>query len=105
MYNKQEDEMPSIDVRVISLLAGIAAAITQLLKGVFLSETAKRWLPVGVMLFCTAAGAGLAFAYSRDIVAGIVEGIIAGLSSLGLYAAGKSVVPSVINTDGWINRQ
>ena len=97
--------MPQLDPLVVTFLAAIAASLTQLLKGLFLSEVAKRWLPIIVLVLCTAAGAGLALGYSRDVLAGIFEGLIAGLSSLGVYATGKSVAPTLVNTEGWIRRK
>ncbi len=96
--------MPQIDSNVVALLSGILAAIAQLIKGAVLSEEAKRWLPLGITVLGGAAGAGLAFYYGSDPVAGLVGGIIAGLSALGLYANGKAIIPKAINTEGWIRR-
>lgn len=96
--------MPELNPGAIALIGSLAAGVTQLLKGVLFTEEGKRWLPLLVLVFCTGAGAGLAAAYSRDVVAGVIEGIMAGLSSLGLYATTKSVAPSLVNTKGWLRR-
>ena len=98
--------MPQIDSNVVSLLAGVFAALVQLVKGlVFDNEEAKRWLPLGITLLCALVGTLLAFYYGRDPVAGVVEGVIAGLTSLGLYAAGKAVAPNVVNSEGWLKKE
>lgn len=96
--------MPQIDSAMVSLLAGIFSALTQLIKGILLTEELKRWIPLGVVFLCGLVGTLLAFYYGNDPVSGLVAGIIAGLSSLGLYATGKSIAPKAINTDGWIKR-
>lgn len=93
--------MPNVNPNLISLYAGILAALVQLFKDA-LSEEAKRWLPIAIVIFGSVAGALIAMYYGRDIVVGIFEGLTAGLSSLGLYSLGKSVVPSAINTKGWL---
>jgi hypothetical protein len=95
--------MPPIDSGIVALLAGIAAALVQLIKGVLLSEEAKRWLPVGIVVLCGVVGTLMAFYYGRDPVVGVLEGVIAGLTACGVYASGKALVPSVVNTEGWIN--
>jgi len=97
--------MPQIDSGIISLLAGIAAALVQLVKGVLLTEEAKRWLPVGVVVLFGLVGTLLAFYYGRDPVVGVIEGTIAGLTACGVYATGKAIVPAAINTEGWIRRE
>ena len=97
--------MPQIDPTIVTFLAGLAAAVTQLLKGLFLSEGSKRWLPLVVVALCLLAGGGWAYAYGRDILAGIFEGIIAGLTSLGFYSVGKAVAPAAVNSDGWLKRK
>ena len=96
--------MPQIDSGIISLLAGIAAALVQLIKGVVLSEPAKRWLPLAIVSLCGVVGTLMAFYYSRDPVVGVIEGVIAGLTANGVYSAAKSVAPSVVNSEGWISR-
>ena len=96
--------MPQLDSAVIALIAGILSALTQLVKGVLLSEDAKRYLPLGVLFLGALVGTLLAFYFGRDPVTGLVEGVISGLTALGLYASGKSVVPKAINTDGWVKR-
>ena len=97
--------MPELDSATIALLASVMSALTQLVKGVLLSEEAKRYLPLGVVFFSTLVGLLLAFYLGRDPVVGTLEGVISGLSALGLYASGKSVVPNAINTDGWLKRK
>ena len=97
--------MPELDSSIVSWLTGVLAAVTQLVKGLVLTEEAKRWLPLGVVFLAALVGFGLAMAYGRDPIAGLMEGVVGGLSSLGLYAVGKSAAPGVVNTDGWIRRE
>lgn len=97
--------MPELDSATITLLAAVLSALTQMVKGVLLSEEAKRYLPLGVVFFSTLVGLLLAFYLGRDPVVGTFEGAIAGLSALGLYASGKSVAPNAVNTDGWLKRK
>ena len=97
--------MPQLDSGVISLLAGILSALTQLIKGVVLGENAKRYLPLGVVFLAALVGLLLSFYYGRDPVTGLTEGVIAGLSALGVYASGKAVIPQAINTEGWLKRK
>jgi VIT1/CCC1 family predicted Fe2+/Mn2+ transporter len=101
----EEETVPQIDSGVISLLAGIAAALVQLVKGVLLSDEAKRWLPLGIVGLCGVVGTLLAFYYGRDPVVGVVEGVIAGLTACGVYSAGKAVAPAIVNDQGWIRRE
>lgn len=96
--------MPELDSATIALLGSVISALTQLVKGVLLSEEAKRYLPLGVVFFSTLVGVLLAFYLGRDPVVGTFEGAISGLSALGLYATGKSVAPKVINGDGWLKK-
>jgi len=100
----EEETVPQIDSGIVALLAGIAAALVQLIKGVLLSEEAKRWLPLAITGLCAIVGTLLAFYYGRDPVVGVLEGVIAGLTANGVYSAAKSVAPNVVNTDGWIRR-
>ena len=97
--------MPDLDSATIALLASVMSALTQLVKGVLLSEEAKRYLPLGVVFVSTLVGLLLAFYLGRDPVVGTFEGVISGLSALGLYASGKSVAPNAINTGGWLKRK
>ena len=97
--------MPQLESSVVALLAGVFSALTQLVKGLLLTEEAKRWIPLGTVFLCAIVGTLLAFYYGRDPVAGVVEGVVAGLSALGLYATGKAVMPAAINTNGWIRRK
>jgi len=97
--------MPELDSATIALLGSVLSALTQLVKGVLLSEEAKRYLPLGVVFFSTLVGLLLAFYLGRDPVVGVFEGVISGLSALGLYATGKSVAPAAINSAGWVKRK
>lgn len=97
--------MPQLDSGVISLLGSILAALTQLVKGIVLSEDAKRYLPLGVLFLSALVGTLMAFYFGRDPVTGLTEGVIAGLSALGLYATGKAALPQAVNTEGWIKKQ
>jgi len=97
--------MPELDSATIALLASVLSALTQLVKGVLLSEEAKRYLPLGVVFVSTLVGLLLAFYLGRDPVVGVFEGVISGLSALGLYASGKSIVPAAINSGGWLKRK
>ena len=96
--------MPQLDANVVAFLAALFAALTQLVKGLIFEEdaTAKRWLPLGVVFLSALVGVLLCSYYERDPVVGLFEGTIAGLTSLGMYAAGKAVVPSVVNARGWL---
>jgi len=96
--------MPQLDANVVAFLAALFAALTQLVKGLIFEEdaTAKRWLPLGVVFLSALVGVLLCFYYGRDPVVGLFEGTIAGLTSLGMYAAGKTIAPSVVNARGWI---
>ena len=96
--------MPQIDSAMVSLIASVLSGLTQLVKGVLLTEEAKRWLPLGVTALGGVVGVLLGFYYGSDPVAGLVAGVIAGLSSLGVYANAKAIVPGVVNTDGWVKR-
>jgi len=97
--------MPQVDANIVTFLAGLFAALVQLVKGLVLdNEEAKRWLPLGIVFVATIVGMLLAFYYGRDPVVGLLEGMIGGLTSLGLYAAGKSVAPNVVNSKGWIRK-
>ncbi len=97
--------MPQLDSTVVSLLAGVFSALTQLVKGVFLSEDAKRWLPICSVLLCSGVGTALAFYYGRDPITGLFEGVIGGLSALGVYATANSIAPKAVNTEGWLKRK
>ena len=97
--------MPQIDSGVVSLLAGVFSALAQLVKGVLFTEEQKRWLPIGIVVFAALADTLLVFYYGGDPVTGLVTGVIAGLSSVGLYSTAKSVVPSVVNEDGWVRKK
>jgi len=98
--------MPQISSEVVTFLAALFAALTQLVKGLIFEEDdeLKRWLPVGIVLLCALFGTLLAFYYGRDPVVGVFEGTIAGLTSLGMYASGKVVAPTVVNAKGWLRR-
>ena len=96
--------MPQLDSAIIALLGSVISGLTQLIKGVLLSEDAKRYLPLGVVFLSAVVGTLLALYMGRDPVTGVFEGTVAGLTALGLYATGKSVVPQAVNTDGWLKR-
>jgi len=90
--------MPQISSEVVTFLAALFAALTQLVKGLIFEEDdeLKRWFAL--------VGTLLAFYYGRDPVVGVFEGTIAGLTSLGMYASGKVVAPAVVNAKGWLRR-
>jgi len=99
--------MPQLDANVVAFLAALFAALTQLIKGLIFEEDAKakRWLPLGVVLLCALVGTLLSFYYGRDPVVGVFEGTIAGLTSLGMYATGKTLAPKAINATGWLPKR
>jgi hypothetical protein len=97
--------MPQIDSALVSLLAGVFSSLTQLIKGVLLTDEQKRWLPLGAVVLCGVVGMLLAFYYGSDPVSGLVAGVIAGLSSVGLYETGKSIAPKAINGSGWVKKK
>jgi len=54
--------MPQISSEVVTFLAALFAALTQLVKGLIFEEDdeLKRWLPVGIVLLCALVGTLLA---------------------------------------------
>ena len=98
--------MPLLESQIITIIAGIATTLTQLLKGL-VDEAYKKWIPLVLAVVCTAVGVGLAFYYGRDPVAGALEGFFAFAGAVGFYEL-ASVVPganSAFNDRGWIAKK
>jgi len=73
------------DVVLIPLIIGIV----ELLK---MYGMPKKILPVTALLFGVVGG--IVYIYPHDIKAGILIGLMMGLSASGLYSGGKTVVKS-----------
>jgi uncharacterized membrane protein len=95
--------MPALDSAIIALLATVANIVTQLVKEL-VPDTAKQWIPLGLVLLTMGVGIGLAAIYGRDLVAGLLEGLFGGASAVGVYEVGSNLpgVSRVYNGDGWI---
>lgn len=96
--------MPVLDPSIIALLAGAANIIVQLFKGL-LSDKAKEFIPLIVIVLLTVVGVLLAFGYDRDLIAGLLEGFFAGATAVGFYEGVSSIpgVNKVYNGRGWIS--
>lgn len=94
--------MPELNSAVIAFLTVIANVVVQSVKGP-LPEKVKAYIPITLMVLMSIVGSLIALAYSRDVIAGLIEGLLAGASAAGIYQA-AAVVPgvrSILNKSGW----
>lgn len=71
------------NVALIPLIIGLV----EIMRGLGL---AKKWLPIASLLFGVAAG--VFYIYPSDLKAGIIVGLMLGLSASGLYSGSKNIV-------------
>ena len=98
--------MPLLESQIIALLAGVATILVQAFKNL-VPDSGRDWIPPALLFLLTLAGIGLAMYYGRDPVAGLLEGLFGGASSLGFYEF-ASAVPGVnraFNGKGWVGQR
>ncbi len=97
--------MPQLSAEIMALLAGVANIVTQMVKGL-IPDQGQKWIPLGLILLTMGAGVALTFAYGRDPIAGLLEGLFGGASAVGFYELASKVpgFDRVWNGTGWITK-
>ena len=93
--------MPQLDPLRMSLFMGIVGIVVQVLKTP-LPDSVKEWIPAAACILGMLVGVSLSLYYGIDPVAGLLEGLFGGASSVGAYELGNSVAPSVVTSRGWL---
>ena len=88
---------------VIAALSPIATILAQMVKGL-IPEEHRKWLAVALPFVVAALAVGLFYYYGGDLILGAIQGFFAGAAAVGLYEAGKTVAPKLLNGNGWIRR-
>ena len=52
----------------------------------------SKWLPILAIVIAVALTTGIAYNNGTDLVGGVLSGLVLGLTSTGLYGAGKNIV-------------